>query len=387
VDALGGEILQQIAENKEKSIITMNEQPIIFILDAGGTGFKFSAVQESREIIEPFTIPSAAPTLEEVLQKLITGFHECETRCGSKAAAISFCFPGPADYPNGIIGDLQNLPTFQGGVPLKAMLENEFQIPVYINNDGDLFAYGEALNGLLPEVNKLLEQQRNPKRYKNLLGVTLGTGFGGGIVINKVLLNGDNSAGGEINRHRNPLYPTTSAEDSISIRAVRRVYEREAGIAFEETPHPYDIYKIAMGQLPGNKEAAQKSWEEMATALADVLANAISLIDGIIVIGGGLSGAWPVFMPTLIKKMNEPFADLNDGHPYSRMETEAYNLMDAQDMIRFTEKSGKMVKVPFSEQMVWYDPTKRVGVGITRLGTSSAVAIGAYAYAMEQLKK
>ena len=364
----------------------MNNNPIIFILDAGGTGFKFSAVQDWHEIIEPFTIPSAAPSLEEVLQKLITGFHECETRCGTKAAAISFCFPGPADYPNGIIGDLENLPTFQGGVPLKAMLENEFHVPVYINNDGDLFAYGEALNGLLPEVNKLLEQQRNPKRYKNLLGVTIGTGFGGGIVINKVLLNGDNSAGGEINRHRNPLYPTTSAEDSISIRAVRRVYGREAGIEFDKTPHPYDIYKIAMGQLPGDKEAALKSWNEMATALADVLANAISLIDGIIVIGGGLSGAWPVFMPMLIKKMNEPFTGLKDGHSFSRMETEAYNLMDAQDMIRFTEKSGKMVKVPFSEQSVWYDPTKRVGVGITKLGTSSAVAIGAYAFAMEQLK-
>ena len=364
----------------------MNNTPIVFILDAGGTGFKFSAVQDWREIIEPFTIPSAAPTLEEVLKKLITGFHECEIRCGAKASAISFCFPGPADYPNGIIGDLENLPTFQGGVALKAMLENEFQVPVYINNDGDLFAYGEALNGLLPEVNKLLEQQRNPKRYKNLLGVTIGTGFGGGIVINKVLLNGDNSAGGEINRHRNPLYPTTSAEDSISIRAVRRVYGREAGIDFNETPHPYDIYKIAMGQLPGNKEAAIASWNELATALADVLANAISLIDGIIVIGGGLSGAWPVFMPTLINKMNEPFAGLSDGHAFSRMETEAYNLMDAQDMIRFTEKSGKMVKVPFSEQSVWYDPTKRVGVGITKLGTSSAVAIGAYAFAIEQLK-
>ena len=361
------------------------KSPIIFILDAGGTGFKFSAVQDSREIIESFTIPSAAPTLEEVLQKLITGFHECETRCGAKASAISFCFPGPADYPNGIIGDLENLPSFKGGVPLKAMLENEFQIPVYINNDGDLFAYGEALNGLLPEVNNLLGQQRNPKRYKNLLGVTLGTGFGGGIVINKVLLNGDNSAGGEINRHRNPLYPQTSAEDSISIRAVRRVYGREAGIAFNDTPHPFDIYKIAMGQLPGAKEAALKAWDELATALADVLANAISLIDGIIVIGGGLSGAWPVFMPMLIKKMNEPFTGLN-GNPLSRMETQAYNLMDAQDMIRFTEKTGKMVKVPFSDQLVWYDPTKRVGVGITKLGTTSAVAIGAYAYALEQLK-
>lgn len=362
----------------------MNNNPIIFILDAGGTGFKFSAVQDSREIIEPFTIPSAAPNLEEVLQKIITGFHECEKLCGAKGAAISFCFPGPADYPNGIIGDLENLPHFRGGVPLKAMLENEFHIPVFINNDGDLFAYGEALNGLLPEVNKLLEQQRNPKRYKNLLGVTIGTGFGGGIVINKVLVNGDNSAGGEINRHRNPLYPQTSAEDSISIRAVRRVYGREAGIDFDKTPHPYDIYKIAMGHQPGNKEAALKSWEELATALADVLANAISLVDGIVVIGGGLSGAWPVFMPILIKKMNEPFKGLN-GSPFSRMETEAYNLMDAQDMIRFTEKTGKMVKVPFSDQEVWYNPTKRVGVGVTKLGTTSAVAIGAYAFAMEQL--
>ena len=91
-------------------------------------------------------------------------------------------------------------------------------------------------------------------------------------------------------------------------------------------------------------------------------------------------------MPMLIQKMNEPFTSLN-GNSFSRMETVAYNLMDAQDMIRFTEKSGQMIKVPFSDQQVWYDPTKRVGVGITKLGTSSAVAIGAYAYAMEQLKK
>ena len=68
----------------------MNNSPIIFILDAGGTGFKFSAVRDGREIIEPFTIPSAAPTLEEVLLKLINGFHECEMHCGAKAAAISF---------------------------------------------------------------------------------------------------------------------------------------------------------------------------------------------------------------------------------------------------------------------------------------------------------
>ena len=56
---------------------------IIFILDAGGTGFKFSAVCDYKEIIEPFTIPTASPTHEDLLRKLIDGFHECEQRCGS----------------------------------------------------------------------------------------------------------------------------------------------------------------------------------------------------------------------------------------------------------------------------------------------------------------
>ena len=362
----------------------MNNTPIIFILDAGGTGFKFSAVQDAHEIIEPFTIPSAVPTLKEVLQKLITGFHECETRCGCKSTAISFCFPGPADYPNGIIGDLPNLPTFRGGIPLKHVLENEFHVPVFINNDGDLFAYGEALSGLLPKVNKTLEQEGNPKRYKNLFGVTLGTGFGGGIVINKVLLNGDNSAGGEIWCSRNCLYPDTIAEDSISIRAVRRVYAREAGIALDDAPQPHDIFKIAQGEQQGDKEAALKAWDELTTVLADVLCNGLRFTDGLVVIGGGLSGAWPVFMPMLIRKMNEPY-NVN-GNTIPCMETEVFNLMDNKDLKRFTAKSGRMVKVPFSEQEVWYDPSKRVGVGITTLGTSSAVAVGAYAFAMEQLK-
>ncbi len=358
---------------------------VIYTLDAGGTGFKFSAMKDAIELFEPFTIPSASPDLVGVLQKILTGFQQVEGKCGLPPTAISFCFPGPADYPNGIIGDLENLPTFRGGVALKQMLENVFHVPVFINNDGDLFAYGEALGGMLPEVNQLLAQQGNPKRYKNLLGVTLGTGFGGGIVIDKTLLNGDNSAGGEINRFRNILYPTTSAEDSVSIRGVRRVYARDAGIPFEEAPQPFDIYQIAMDMKPGNKDAALKAWDEFSTVLADVLANAVSLTDSLIVIGGGLSGAWPVFMPMLIEKMNAPFTDLS-GHQVSRMETYAYNLMDDEDRIRFTGKMGLMVKVPFSDQQVWYDPTKRVGVGVTKLGTSSAVSVGAYAYAMHQLE-
>ena len=79
--------------------------------------------------------------------------------------AISFAFPGPADYPNGIIGGyLPNFPSFREGVALGPFLQEKFGVPVFINNDGDLFAYGEALGGTLPEVMQslgLLEVQRD----------------------------------------------------------------------------------------------------------------------------------------------------------------------------------------------------------------------------------
>ena len=361
----------------------MDSYSIIFVLDAGGTGFKFSAVQNYKEIIEAFTIKTASDTLEEQLKKIIEGFRRTEELCGSKPAAISFCFPGPADYPNGIICDLANLPLFKGGVALKDMLENEFKVPVYINNDGDLFAYGEALGGVLPEINAMLEKAGNHKRYKNLVGLTLGTGFGGGVVLNGHLLQGDNSAGAEVWCMRNILYPQTSAEDSISIRGVRRVYAREAGIEFNEAPQPFDIYEIALGNKEGNKEAALKAWDEFATVLADIIANIATVIDGIVVLGGGLSGASKIFMPKVVELLNTAYPGL-DGNKIPRMEISAFNLDDEEGQKAFTATSGKMIKVPFSDKEVWYDPSKKIGITATKLGTSSAVCIGAYAFAMNQ---
>ena len=361
----------------------MDSNSIIFVLDAGGTGFKFSAVQNYKEIIEAFTIKTASDTLEEQLNKIIEGFRRTEELCGSKPAAISFCFPGPADYPNGIICDLANLPLFSGGVALKDMLENEFNVPVYINNDGDLFAYGEALGGVLQDVNALLEKAGNPKRYKNLVGLTLGTGFGGGVVLDGRLLQGDNSAGAEVWCMRNILYPQTSAEDSISIRGVRRVYAREAGIEFDAAPQPFDIYEIALGNKEGNKDAALKAWDEFATVLADIIANIATVIDGIVVLGGGLSGASKIFMPKVVEHLNTAYPGL-DGNKIPRMEISAFNLDDEEGQKAFSETSGKMIKVPFSDKEVWYDPSKKIGITATKLGTSSAVCIGAYAYAMNQ---
>jgi glucokinase len=321
-----------------------------------------------------------------VLNKIIAGFNSVKGALDEKPAAISFCFPGPADYPRGIIGDLENLPTFRGGVALKDMLEERFNIPVYINNDGDLFAFGEAIGGILPEINTKLEAAGNPKRYHNLFGVTFGTGFGGGIVSNGQLFIGDNSAGGEVNRMRNRLYPATSAEDSTAIRGVRRVYAREAGIPFDAAPNPKEIQDIVLGTSEGNREAALKAWEEMAVVAGDTLANSITLIDGIIVIGGGLSGAYSVFLQTLVNEMNSGFRSL-DGHLVPRLEISVLNLENPAELAKFLENQSIEIKVPFSKKVVNYNPTRYIGVGISRLGTSKAVSIGSYAYALAELTK
>ena len=69
--------------------------------------------------------------------------------------ALSTSLLRPADYPSGIIGGyLPNFPSFRDGVALGPYLEEIFKVPVFINNDGDLFAFGEATGGALPAINK-----------------------------------------------------------------------------------------------------------------------------------------------------------------------------------------------------------------------------------------
>ena len=363
-----------------------DDKRIVMTLDAGGTNFVFSAMQGGSEIVEHITKPAEATNLVEVLNRIIEGFDEVKKLLKVKPVAISFAFPGPAEYPLGIIGNLANLPLFRGGVALGPMLEEKFGIPVFINNDGDLFAYGEAIAGLLPHINELLEKEHSPKRYQNLLGVTFGTGFGGGIVSNGELFTGDNSAQGEINRMRNKVHPFYSAEESVSIRGIQKSYCRDARIAEVICPTPQSIFDIGMGKVEGNKESAIKAYDKFAFAAGDALANAITLIDGIIVLGGGLSGAWPLFLQKMVKEMNKKF-EVPSGDHLDRLEIQVFNLENERSLQRFLKGETREIQVPFSNRKITYDPLKRIGVGISKLGTSKATAMGAYAFAVNELDK
>jgi glucokinase len=360
-----------------------DDSRIVMTLDAGGTNFVFSAIQGNKEIIKPITLPSNANDLKLCLDTIVEGFNMVKQALSDDPVAISFAFPGPADYPAGIIGDLGNLPAFRGGVALGPMLEEKFKLPVFINNDGDLFAFGEAIAGFLPYVNQKLGKLGSYKQYNNLFGVTLGTGFGAGIVRNGVPFLGDNSAGAELWLMRHPRIDTF-VEEGASIRAVQRVYAAEAGLRGKITLSPKDIYEIAIGQQAGNKDAALKAWSELSFVAADALANAITLIDGLIVIGGGLAGAHDIFLPALVDEMNTPYKSVA-GKNTNRLEVQVYNLEDEEAFFTFARGEEKEIVIPGTNSHMRYDPVKRIGIGISRLGTSMAVSLGAYAFALFKL--
>jgi predicted NBD/HSP70 family sugar kinase len=269
-------------------------------------------------------------------------------------------------------------------VALGPYLKKKFSMPVYINNDGDLYAYGEALGGLLPEVNEMLDDYGNRKRYRNLVGFTLGTGLGIGVVANGELNRGDNSC---IEMFSIPLKgrPDVIAEEGISIRAVKRMYGELSGNP-DHGLSPKDIFEIAEGVKEGDMEAAKGAFAQLGAALGDVIAMTVSIIDGLVVIGGGLSGAYKYIKDSMFESIRGKMKRLN-GEEISKLASKVYDLDDKEELRQFLKGEQRQLKIYNSEIEVTYDPQKRIGVALSKIGANKAVSLGAYAFALHQLSR
>jgi glucokinase len=357
------------------------DERVVLTLDAGGTNLVFSAMKGASEMLEPFVLPCMPDDTELTLRTIEHGFKEVASRVKDKIEAISFAFPGPADYERGIIGDLPNLPAFRGGVALGPFLQEVFHLPVHINNDANLYVLGEHVFGFLPEVNRALKQRGSEKKYLNLVGITLGSGFGCGIMINGQLNIGDNCNGGELWLMRNRLYPDLCTDASVGQEKIRRFYAEFAGVSLDDVPGSEGVYRIARGELEGDKEAAIKTFTTVGEIIGDALANTSVLVDGLIVIGGGLSGAHEFLMPAIMKELNGTIEHL-DGVLHPRIAQKAYFLDQEREMDIFLEGDPRAIPVPFTDKKISYDASPRIGLGISKLGASRAIALGAYIFAI-----
>ncbi|QDT69282.1 N-acetylglucosamine repressor [Planctomycetes bacterium MalM25] len=366
---------------------TVGSDPrIVLTLDAGGTNFAFSALRGGEPVGEACVLPSCGDDLEQSLQNLVQGFERLIDSLGDAPSAISFAFPGPADYPNGVVFNVGNLPAYGGGVAVAPFLEDRFGLPTYLNNDGDLFALGEAVAGVLPLVNERLIVSGSSRRCRNLFAVTLGTGLGGGAVINGELLRGDNSAAAEIWRLPSGLDGSLLAEEDASIRAIKRVYAQEASVDPAAAPTPAQIGEIAHGRAPGEADAAKRAFERFGRAVGATIATATCFFDGVVVLGGGLTGAADLFMPALLEAIGEPL-NQHDGSGLPRLGHQVFDLRSEAGLAGFAHPGSRRVTVPGSTRTIACAPEPRLGVAISCVGANRATAIGAHAFAIQQLDK
>ncbi len=149
-------------------------------IDLGGTNVRVGSIDKNSLVrVESMSITKDG-SANEVINEI---FILIEKFSISEIMGIGIGVPSLVDIERGIVYDVQNIPSWKE-VHLKEIIENRYGIPVYINNDANCFTVGEKYFG-------------KGKKYKNIVGLILGTGVGAGILINDKLYSGKNCGAGE----------------------------------------------------------------------------------------------------------------------------------------------------------------------------------------------
>jgi glucokinase len=123
-----------------------------------------------------------------MFEELCSAIEEARVRTRGSAAAISVAIGGPLDVLQGIIKSPPNLPGWDS-IPLKRMLSDRFRLPVYVEHDGNAGALAEFHFGA-------------GRGHRNIIFLTMGTGFGAGLILNGQLYRGTTDVAGEIGHVR-----------------------------------------------------------------------------------------------------------------------------------------------------------------------------------------
>lgn len=162
--------------------------PVYAGVDIGGTNIKIGLVDDGAETLAFESIPTDQATGPEDAAQRVT---ECLKRLAKEAgttldkvAGVGLASPGPMDLKTGMLLCPGNLPAWHD-TPLKEVFAKATGLPVTYENDANAAAYGEYWAGA-------------GDRYKSMVMVTLGTGVGGGVILEDRIVDGAHSCGGEI---------------------------------------------------------------------------------------------------------------------------------------------------------------------------------------------
>jgi glucokinase len=149
-------------------------------IDLGGTNVRVGKIVNNhleKVLTEPINSRGSESEIIDQISNLIEQLKDKGTE------GIGIGVPSVVDVEKGIIYDVMNIPSWKE-VHLKKIYESRFAIPVQINNDANCFAVGEKYFGKC-------------KKYKNVIGLIVGTGLGAGLILNNKLYSGTNCGAGE----------------------------------------------------------------------------------------------------------------------------------------------------------------------------------------------
>ena len=239
---------------------------VILGIDIGGTSIKAGVLVLGR-LQDIRSIPTPALESQDVILEALATFIESYLPYSFEGIGIGI--PGLVDPKEGVVLGLANIPSFQH-VELRKFLTARFGKPVYINNDANCFALGVHKFGVGNE-------------FQNLVGITLGTGVGGGIIIHNKLYSGVNSAAGE---WCGVSYLDGTFEDYCSGKFFDRVYQSR----------PKALAKLAQEGDP----VALQAFEEFGNHVGELLKVILfSLAPEAIVLGGSIRKTFPLFEKSL----------------------------------------------------------------------------------------
>jgi glucokinase len=254
----------------------MNNLAVIGI-DLGGSAVKIGRFLEDGTCLESTLVPTPQPaTPKAVINAIVPKILEFQA--DGNCVAIGVGTPGPADLQGRIALEAFNLPGWHN-VPIADYLETETGLPTVVANDANCAALGESWLGA-------------GRKFRNFFLLTLGTGVGGGIILDGKLFVGHRGAAGELGVITlNPNGPPCnsgnqgSLEQYLSIKAIFRATGKEPA---------------TLGALAENGDVkALTFWQNYGQLLGAGLASLIYVLSPeAAIIGGGISASAKFFLPT-----------------------------------------------------------------------------------------
>lgn len=248
-------------------------------MDIGGTDIKSAVVNEKGVLLHRFSIPTQSHKSSEIILKNILKSFAKQKKWAQEQnfhiVGVGLGIPGIVSLQ----GVVHRSPHFPAWVdyPVQKELAEKIAFPIVVDNDANMAALGEGWKGA-------------GQKSKNFVMLTLGTGIGGGIVIDQKIFKGDSGFAGEIGHlvlHKDGYACTCGGQGCLEL------YASASGL---EKVSPFEAKKLYKMALQGNKKA-KKILDCLGENLGAGIASVVNILDiEQVLIGGGLSAAWKVMI-------------------------------------------------------------------------------------------